>query len=454
MAETYRTAPEDTDKMPAGIPYIVGNEAAERFSFYGMKAILMVFMTKHLLVDEHQAESYVHTFNMANYGFPLLGAIVADAWWGKYRTILWLSLAYCAGHLVISGWLTLPGLLLGLFLIAVGSGGIKPCVSAHVGDQFGTRNKDLLPRVYGWFYFSINFGSFFSTLLTPWLLSHKDFGAEWAFGVPALLMAIATLVFWMGRNKYAHIPPVGPGVWVSCLTGERLRILLRMAGIFLFMSMFWAIYDQTSSVWVVQAAKMNKNFGWFALDESQMQAINPILVMAYIPLFTMVIYPLMGQWIQRRPLWKLVIGFYLTALTAACTAVVESWITAGHEVHAIWQVALYVILTAAEVMAYFTALEFAYTQAPPEMKSMVMAINLASVSVGNAFTALVTGLMANVPSIKTALAGERFHWFYCILMTLTATAFVYVAATYRGKTYLQDATFEESQAAPEPSAPT
>lgn len=442
MSEHYASAPAQTEKMPPGVAYIVGNEAAERFSFYGMKAILVVFMTQNLKVSEDQAKTYYHLFNMANYAIPILGAILADVWWGKYRTIIWLSFVYCMGHLVISGWLTLPGLLCGLFLIALGSGGIKPCVSSHVGDQFGTQNKHLLSRVYGWFYFSINFGSVFSTLLTPWLMKSPHFGPHWAFGVPALFMGLATLVFWMGRYHYAHIPPVGPSVWLSCLNGERLRILLRMSGIFLFLAMFWAVYDQTGSTWVLQAKKMNKDFGWFELDESQMQAVNPLLVMIYVPLFTMVIYPLLGKKIHERPLWKLAVGFYLTALTCACTAVVENWLQAGLKVHVVWQIGLYVIITAAEVLCYFTALEFAYTQAPKEMKSMVMAISLMSVAVGNAFTAGVTGAMATYPTVKSALAGANFHWFYCIVMLITSTLFIYVAATYRGKTYMQDATSE------------
>ena len=86
---------------------------------------------------------------------------------------------------------------LGLALIALGAGGIKPCVSAHVGDQFGKQNKHLITKVFGWFYFSINFGSTVSMPLTPWLLEH--YGPGWAFGVPGILMAIATFVFWLGR---------------------------------------------------------------------------------------------------------------------------------------------------------------------------------------------------------------------------------------------------------------
>ena len=145
--------------MPPGIPYIVGNEAAERFSFYGMRAILVVFMTQYLrdssgslaTMSDAEASTWYHLFLSSNYFFPVFGAILADAFLGKYRTIFWLSILYCFGHLALALDDTRLGLGLGLTLIALGAGGIKPCVSANVGDQFGQTNQHLLSRAFGWF---------------------------------------------------------------------------------------------------------------------------------------------------------------------------------------------------------------------------------------------------------------------------------------------------------------
>ncbi len=218
--------------MPSGIPYIIGNEGAERFSFYGMKAILKIYMialfvqfVNEAAVDpeamaeaEARSTEVVHLFVAGVYAFPLIGAIVADRLLGKYRTILWVSLIYCAGHavLAVAGRLGAISefaaaeisMYIGLGLIAVGSGGIKPCVSANVGDQFTATNSHLITKVYQAFYFIINFGSFFSTILTPLLLRYGN--AEIAFGVPGVLMGIATIIFWLGRNKFVHVPP-NPG---------------------------------------------------------------------------------------------------------------------------------------------------------------------------------------------------------------------------------------------------
>jgi POT family proton-dependent oligopeptide transporter len=160
MAKTaYLTAPIKSDKMPAGVPFIVGSEAAERFSYYGMNAILVPFMTHYLLsstgvldvMTGPQADAWYHSFVSVMYVLPLIGAFLADAVLGKYRTILFISVAYCFGHLALALDHSRAGLVLGLSLIALGAGGIKPCVSATVGDQCGASNQHLLTRVFSWF---------------------------------------------------------------------------------------------------------------------------------------------------------------------------------------------------------------------------------------------------------------------------------------------------------------
>ena len=222
-------SPERTDRFPPGIPFIVGNEGAERFSFYGMRQILYIYLTSlfigfaaesatapdRLAEAKVHATQVVHLFNAGVYLFPMIGAILADRLLGKYRVILWVSLVYCAGnaamalagHLGTTGNLplTTAAAIAGLALITLGSGGIKPCVSANVGDQFTARDAHLVTRIFQIFYFIINFGSFFASLLTPWLYQHC--GPAVAFGVPGVLMALATLVFWLGRHRFVRSPP-------------------------------------------------------------------------------------------------------------------------------------------------------------------------------------------------------------------------------------------------------
>ena len=403
-----RTTAIDTQHMPPGIPWIIGNEAAERFSYYGMRTILVVFMAKYLhLMDgvggtpmsEAAANEHYHAFCAWVYFTPLLGALLSDIFLGKYRTILWLSLVYCGGHAALAVMGTRGHspywLFAGLLLICIGSGGIKPCVSSNVGDQFGPSNQHLLTRVYNWFYFSINLGSFFSTLLTPWLL--EWYGPHWAFGVPGVLMAIATLLFWMGRHKFAHIPPGGSKFFAELASREGLIALAKLIPLFAFFAVFWSLYDQTGSSWVFQAGQMNCRFLGITWLESQIQAINPILILLFIPLFTYIVYPFMKRFFEVTPLRKIGMGLFLITLSFALTALIQSWIDGGHNPSIGWQILAFIIITAAEIMVSIVGLEFAYTQAPKNMKSMIMSIFLFSTFLGNMFTSTTNGFI-QIPS--------------------------------------------------------
>lgn len=465
MSNRYRTSPNDTSRMPPGIPYIVGNEAAERFSFYGMKAILAVFMTEHLLdrsgnlavMSDSDAKFYLHSFVVAGYLFPLVGAILADWLFGKFRTILWLSIIYCLGHLTLALDETRLGLGLGLSLIAIGTGAIKPCVSAHVGDQFGASNRHLLSKVFGWFYLAINLGALASTLLTPILLDPDSFrrvfgglaeslatlgirpGPGLAFGVPGVLMALATLVFWLGRNTFVHVPPRGKDFLREALDGESLRALASLVPIYLCIAAFWCLFDQTASAWVLQAKSMDTRLLGVTWLPSQLQAVNPLLVLLFVPLFSYLIYPAMDRVFPLTPLRKIGLGMFLTVPAFAISGLIQSWIDGGASPSIGWQVFAYALLTAAEVMVSITCLEFSYTQAPPSIKSIVMSLYLASIAVGNEFTAVINALISRSP-IDRWLAGANYYWFFTGVMLLAAIVFIGVARTYRGRTYAPETT--------------
>lgn len=444
MADSkFLTAPVKTDKMPAGIPYIIGNEAAERFCFYGMRAILVIYMTQYLRdrtgalapMSENQANQWYHLFVASNYFFPAIGAIIADAFLGKYRTVFWLSLVYCAGCLALALDDTRLGLILGLGFIALGAGGIKPCVASNVGDQFGSSNQHLLSRAFGWFYFSVNFGSFFSILLTPILL--KEYGPKIAFGVPAVLMFIATFIFWAGRRKFVHIPPGGKTFLRDTFNREGFKTIGRVAIIYAFVAVFWSLWDQSGGEWVLQAEKMNLNFLGINWLSSQIQAVNGIMILAFIPLFQYVIYPLINRVWTLTPLRKIGLGIFTIGVAFLISAWIESQITAGLKPSIGWQLPAYVLLSAGEVMTSITALEFAYTQAPKHMKAIMQALYLLSISAGNAFTALVHWFIAN-PDGTTKLHGANFYIFFAVLSMVAAIVFAFVALRYKEVSHLQD----------------
>lgn len=417
--------------MPRGIPYIIGNEAAERFSFYGMRSILVAFMTTHLLdssgalatMSEGEAKAVFHIFMGTSYLTPVLGAVLADRFIGKYRTILALSIVYCLGHLALALDETRMGLFIGLGLIALGAGGIKPCVSAHVGDQFGPMNQHQLSRVYGWFYMSINLGALISMLLTPVLL--ERYGPQVAFGVPGLLMLLATLVFYSGRHRFVHRPPAGPAFCREIFSDEGRRVLLRVALVsWLFIAMFWALFDQISSAWVIQGERMEGDFfGLFSLSSSQMQFLNPLLILLLIPFFSRVIFPRFGGGAGPSLIARLRIGFFIAPIAFAVSAYYETLLGRDIALSLFWLVIPYVLITSAEVLVSPTALELFYRDAPESMKSAVMSVYFIGVSLGNYFAGGVNLLLTDDAG-EPLLQGANYYLFFAGLMVLVALAFL------------------------------
>ena len=443
MKIRYRTAPVPSTEIPSGIPFIIGNELAERFSYYGMRAILVVFMTQYLMdgsgnpdpMTASEAKAYFHLFVAITYFTPFFGALLADGLLGKYRTIILLSIVYCLGHFSLALDDTRTGLLVGQALIALGAGGIKPCVSAHVGDQFGASNQYWLTKVFSWFYLAVNLGAFVSMLLIPWLL--KTYGASIAFLVPGVLMLLATGIFWSGRYRFVHIPAAGMNFVREALSGEGLRCLGRLSGIYLFIAMFWALFDQNGSSWVLQAQQMDRVVFGIEILPSQIQAANPLLIVLLTPLFYRLLYPALARFLHLSYLNKIAIGLFITVLSFVLVAGIQMRIDAGFHPSICWQLPAYLLLTSAEVMVSITCLEFSYTQAPRTMKSFVMSLYMAAIALGNLFTSAVN-FFIEYPDGSSRLAGADYFWFFAGLMLVTALGFVWHSRNYQEKAYLQE----------------
>lgn len=445
----YLTAPVASEKTPAGIPYILTNEAGERFSFYGTRCILVIFMTHYLLnangqaapMNSEQSKTWFHLFVSAVYFMPLLGALISDIWFGKYKTVLYFSILYCFGFLALAVNQTRLGLGAGLVLIAIGSGVIKPCVSANVGDQFGKTNKHLMAKIYNWFYFSINLGAVISNLLCPVLL--ERYGPRMAFGVPCFFMVLATFAFWLGRDKFVHIPRGGLEFVKECFGGEGLRAIGRLCVIFVCLAPFWAIFDQMDSAWVLQLEKMNRVWLGHEWLPSQVVALNPFLILVLIPVFSYVIYPAINKVFPLTPLRKIGLGLFVGAMPFTVSAFLEHRIAAGEAPSIGWMFLGYVLLTSGEILVSITCLEFSYTQAPKKMKSFIMSVFLLSISLGNTFTAIVNAVIENDDGTRK-LAGSSYFWFFTIVILVTAVIFIFVARRYKEQNYIQDEAPSES----------
>ena len=537
--------------LPAQSKYIVGNEACERFSFYGMRSILVAYMTGMLLMSKNEATEVVHLFIACTYLLPLLGAWLADRFLGRYRTIISISLFYCLGNAVLAmadfagdvetrKWI----LFIGLTIIAIGAGGIKPCVSAFVGDQVpeGEKNGPTMTRLYAAFYWSVNLGSFFSFLVIPWV--RQNWGYSWAFGIPGIFMALATLIFWLGRKKYNHVPPTQPeflhalcsrvfqgparacerfggesvkratntaigiaafvviativvllGSWthdggasIAALSGASetataligvltlilyvialllaalklaastgmkgflgvlgcmifeskeeinkrftesekrgVRNLVRVLIVFLMIIPFWSLYDQTASSWVLQGKMMQSiDLSWggvkFSFGAEEMQSFNPLLIMTFVPLVTLFVYPHIGRW--AAPLKRMGLGILMAGIAYGAVAALQQRIDTGAQLSILWQCIPYFLLTLSEILVSTTGLEYAYTAAGKNLKSIVSSFWLLTSTLGNLLVVFLTTLVDDPASVQAFVL-------YGCMSILVGIVFIFVTTRQR-----------------------
>ncbi len=526
-------------RWPKQIKYIIGNEACERFSYYGMTGILNGYISGQLIdgslgKTEDYAAMVIAGFKCVNYLTPLIGAWLSDKILGRYQTIFWVSLLYCLGHgtLACSDFFGSQGkficLYIGLTLIAFGSGGIKPCVSAFMGEQFRADQSHLMQKAYGAFYWAINFGSFFSFLVVPWVKDQRGYSA--AFAVPGILMAMATFIFWRGKKLYVivqtnrelkhngffnvvfttlfQLRQPGKKFWDAARTRftenevAGARSVFPILFVFATIPMFWSLYDQTNSTWVSQGDKMDdfrfryldfisalqphwtaisigagmaamaalilmmvfrfaKNKRWpatgvtllllllsvasgglitwvmfylpdFKIGAEQMQSLNALLILFFVPIFTLFIYPLMGRF--ASPLKRISYGLFFAAASFVIVAWLQKRLETGEHLSVLWQTWPYVVVTAAEVLVSTTGLEFAFREAAPEMKSLIMSFWLLTVAAGNLFTLILTAVLAHTGSAvanagSASVSSGRFM-LYAWMMFGVAILFSLIASTY------------------------
>ena len=420
-----------------------------------MKAILAIYLTNALGFTQNTSTIIVHLFNFFVYLFSLAGGIISDCWLGKYQTIVQLSIIYVIGTIILSiSSLAISSSLnpsntaiLGLGLIALGTGGIKPCVSSFGGDQIDVHDLDRVSKFFAIFYFIINAGSVLSMLITPILRKDahcfgKDSCYPLAFGIPSILMVAALVIFMCGKSLYRQVASGGTSVveiWsiyriafkkrrnsfdkslplldyaksiYPPLLVDRVKDLQRVIIILLPSPVFWALFDQQSSKWIFQATQMNSTLFGYAIMPEQMQLLNAILILLFIPIFEKVIYPVAKNLGCRcTSMQKISAGMVLGILSFCAASILQLKIDKStfifdngknknqttskcikNCVNISWQTPQYILITFGEIMFSITGLEFAYSQAPETMKSFCQSFWLITVAFGNLIVVLITWL--------------------------------------------------------------
>jgi POT family proton-dependent oligopeptide transporter len=219
-------------------------------------------------------------------------------------------------------------------------------------------------------------------------------------------------------------------------TIEGIKSVWRVLSVFAFVPVFWALWDQSQSEWVVQASKMDLNWLGIKWEAEQISFVNAAFILAFIPLFSFVVYPALNKiGIKVTPLRKIGAGFVLTALSFVVVAITQSWIDAGQTPNISWQILAFVILTAGEILISITCLEYAYTQSPPSMKSTIMACYLLSVTVGNVIVSLIQNNIKG-GGFFAQFHGAGFFWLFVGICAATAVLFMIVSPFIKERSYI------------------
>uniref|UniRef100_A0A8C4I067 Solute carrier family 15 member 1 n=1 Tax=Dicentrarchus labrax TaxID=13489 RepID=A0A8C4I067_DICLA len=540
MADGKKSKSATVCGYPISIFFIVVNEFCERFSYYGMRAVLVLYFKYFLRWDDDFATTIYHTFVALCYLTPILGAIVADSWLGKFKTIVYLSIVYTLGQIVMaisaihditdSNKDGIPDnmtfhvalSMVGLILIALGTGGIKPCVAAFGGDQFEDHQEKQRSTFFSIFYLSINAGSLLSTVITP-ILRAQECGIHTqqkcyplAFGVPAALMVVALIVFIVGSGMYNKTAPQGNIIVQVCkcigfaiknrfrhrarehpcrthwmdwaeekydkLLIAQVKMVLKVLFLYIPLPMFWALFDQQGSRWTLQATTMDGDFVSILF-----LTVNPILILVLVPIMDSLVYPLISKCkLNFSPLKRMTVGMFLAALAFIAAALVQIQIDvsvthiktnlhthylmshnsriqfifsyskpclSSHQaliqpvvdikpntIHMAWQIPQYFLITAGEVVFSVTGLEFSYSQAPSNMKSVLQAGWLLTVAVGN----IIVLIVAEAATLPDQWAE---YILFASLLILVCIIFAVMAYFY---TYLDPAKIEAEFAHEEP----
>ncbi|RZC78352.1 hypothetical protein C5167_002543 [Papaver somniferum] len=236
----YRNNPADKTKTGTwkACPFILGNECCERLAYYGMGTNLVTYLKVQLNQHNVVAVNNVSNWSGTCYVTPLLGAFLADAYLGRYWTIAIFSIIYVFGMTLLTLSASVHGLkppcdsqglnchpnglqtkicFVALYMIALGTGGIKPCVSSFGADQFDDTDeieKKRKSSFFNWFYFTINIGALLAASVLVYI--QTDVGWSWGFGIPAVAMAIAVVSFFSGTRLYRNQKPGGSPLTRIC----------------------------------------------------------------------------------------------------------------------------------------------------------------------------------------------------------------------------------------------
>ncbi|KAK1298672.1 Peptide transporter PTR1 [Acorus calamus] len=500
-------------------PYILANEACERLAYYGMSTNLVNYFKDRLHQGNATAANNVTNWSGTCYIMPLLGAFFADAYLGRYKTIVIFMIIYIFGMTFLTLSSSVPGLkpscnpqgvchpttgqtaacFIALYLIALGTGGIKPCVSSFGADQFDendVKEKKRKSSFFNWFYLSINIGALIASTVLVWIQNNVGWG--WGFGIPAVVMAIAVASFLWGTPLYRHQKPGGSPLtriaqvlvasirkfrvkvpadtnllfldkaavgtesdnlkeglvspWRLCTVTqvEELKAIVRLLPIWATGIMFATVYGQMSTMFILQGNTMDLNIGSFKIPSASLSLFDTLAVILWVPFYDRLLVPLTRKFTGHdrgfTQLTRMGIGLVISILSMLAAGVVELV-----RLHWCASMAYTARMTTCpcrssgwslKVFTFIGQLEFFYDQAPDAMRSMCSALQLTTNALGSYLSTLLVTIVTHTTTrggklgwIPDNLNVGHLDYFYWMLAILSVVNFFMYLIISRWYTY-------------------
>ncbi|KAL0378313.1 UNVERIFIED_CONTAM: protein NRT1/ PTR FAMILY 8.1 [Sesamum radiatum] len=452
-------------------PFILGNQCCERLCYYGMSSNLLVYYTTQL--NQHSAYASKNLSNWLGtcYVLLLVGAFLADAYLGRYWTIASFSVIYLLGMMLLTLSASVPGLRptcykkdecyatnsqtavfsLALYLVALGSGGMKPCVSSYGADQFDDADeveKDHKSSFFNWLYFSLNW-------CVDWLFNPRLDTREYRVGMGIWCISSGNYnchsIFLFSFLDKATVEKesdyckgsVNPWRLCTVTQVEELKWIIRLLPVLATGIIFYTVFGQMSNLFLLQAKYMDSRLGQsnFKIPVASLAIFNPISVIFWVPVYDRFISPMARKFTGHKngltQLQRIGIGLFISVFGMISAGILEmfrlgivrqknSYTAMEAPISIFWQVPQHVIVGCAEVFTNIGQLEFFYEEAPDSMRSLCAALSLTRNALGNYLSSLLVAIMMAISTrngrpgwIPDNLNYGHLHYFFLLLAVLS-----------------------------------
>ncbi|XP_063969040.1 solute carrier family 15 member 4-like [Lytechinus pictus] len=484
-------------------------ELCERLTYYSIIGNLVIFCTNELGYSSATAAVIVAAFSGTSYFVPIFGGWVADSIAGKYNTIFGSLLIYFVGAVTLplisiyyedigDGNVGLTNsqkqgfFVFGLLLVSMGTGGIKSNVGPFGAQQMEDLGEGAVQTFFYWFYWFINVGSGIAYSAVVYVQQEVGFGV--GFTIPAVSILLAIIILVLSRNKYLMKPPEGSVLTKvvkitfdgtkqctcmhanqdedldSCLDRTKIskggryqdqevddvKSLGRVIPVFIPIIIYWTIYIQMSSTYLLQGERMRLKYGDFTIPVAALNLFNVVIILILIPIMDRIVYPCFERNGMRLSMLKRIgIGMCFAAGSMIVAAIVEicrkNVMRGGgfleqtiadvtynaSDVSVFAQIPQYCLIGTSEVFTSITGLEFAYSQSPDSMQGVIMGLFLMTTGLGSYLGSLLV-IIVNAASSGTWIPDEindgfleYFYFLLAGLMLLDFLVFLIIAHRYK-----------------------